>query len=109
MDTDASPPAPLPPAPPPPPEVRFLKLLVAGLAVVMGLGMITLVGLVAVRLPAPTAAPSLPDAVVLPDGRTPEAVTFGRDFIAVVAGGEIFIFDRTGGELRQRVEVTPPE
>ena len=87
----------------PPPEVRFLKLLVGGLAVVMAGGMITLVTLVAVRLPGP--APALPEAIALPAGVTPEAVTMGRDFVAVVAQGEIWIFDRTGGQLRQRVVV----
>ncbi|MBK5928851.1 DUF6476 family protein [Rhodobaculum claviforme] len=85
----------------PPPELRFLKILVGGLAVVMAGGIITLVALVALRLPAP--APPLPDAITLPDGLSAEAVTLGRDFIAVVVEGEILIFDRADGGLRQRV------
>ena len=88
---------------PPPPEVRFLKLLVGTLAVVMIAGMLTIVALLVLRLPAPP--PPLPDAIALPDGLVPEAVTIGRDFIAVVAGDEILIFDRGGSTLRQRIRL----
>ncbi len=87
----------------PPPEVRFLKLLVGTLALVMIGGMVTIVALLALRLPG--APPPLPDALALPDGLSAEAVTMGRDFIAVVAGEEILIFDRSGGTLRQRIRL----
>ena len=90
---------------PPPPEVRFLKLLVGTLALVMIGGMVTIVALLALRLPGPP--PALPDAIALPDGLSPEAVTMGRDFIAVVAGEEILIFDRSGATLRQRIRLEP--
>lgn len=90
---------------PPPPEVRFLKLLVGALAVVMMAGMVTIVVLLVLRLPAPP--PPLPEALELPDGLLPEAVTMGRDFVAVVAGNEILIFDRSGTTLRQRIRLEP--
>ncbi len=89
----------------PPPEVRFLKLLVGALALVMIGGMVTIVALLAVRLPGPP--PALPEGIALPDGLSAEAVTLGRDFIAVVAGDEILIFDRRGSTLRQRVRLEP--
>ena len=91
---------------PPPPEVRFLKLLVGALALVMIGGMVTIVALLALRLPGPP--PPLPDGIALPDGVRAEAVTLGRDFVAVVAGDEILVFDRGGGTLRQRIRLDPP-
>ena len=94
---------------PTPPEVRFLKLLTGTLAVVMTLGIMAIVALLALRLPGTAPAPPLPETIALPDGLTAEAVTLGRDFIAVVAGDEILIYDRDGGRLRQRVTLTPAE
>ncbi|MGY6411126.1 MAG: DUF6476 family protein [Alkalilacustris sp.] len=107
--TDRSAAAP-PPQASPPPEVRFLKILVGSLAAVMIAGMVTIVGLLVLRLPGPTTdlpQLALPDEIALPPGLTAEAVTLGRDFIAVVAGDEILIFDRPGGALRQRIQLSP--
>ena len=84
------------------PELRLLRWLVTGLALVMGLGMITIVALLWLRLGQPTL-PDLPDAIALPDGAQAQAVTFARDWIVVVTeAGEILLFDRAGA-LRQRV------
>ena len=91
---------------PTPPEVRFLKLLTGALAGVMIAGIVAIVAPLALRLPgsAPPAPLPLPDAIALPDGLpSPEAVTLGRDFVAVIAGDEILVFDRADGRLRQRV------
>lgn len=85
------------------PELRFLKALVTGLALVMGLGMIAIVALLWLRLGQP-ALPDLPAGIVLPEGARAQAVTFARDWIVVVTGeGEILLYDRTGS-LRDRVQ-----
>ena len=106
-----------PGAPPPDPALagtlRFLKILVAALAATMILGLITIVALLVIRLPGGTAAdpgdlPALPAAVLLPDGAKAEAVTFGRGWVAVVTtAGEILIYDRATGALRQTVAPGP--
>ncbi|MCB2127314.1 MAG: hypothetical protein H6897_08235 [Rhodobacteraceae bacterium] len=91
----------------PPPELRFLKLLVTALAGTMIAGLITIIVLLVIRLPSVTAVrPNLPEHVVLPDGLTAEAVTFGRGWIAVVTDTEeILILDAETGALRQRVAI----
>ncbi|MTD98775.1 hypothetical protein GIY56_00560 [Paracoccus sp. YIM 132242] len=85
------------------PELRLLRWLVTGLALVMGLGMIAIVALLWLRLGQPVL-PDLPEAITLPDGARPEAVTFARDWIVVVTdAGEVLLFDRSGA-LRDRVQ-----
>lgn len=85
------------------PELRFLKTLVTGLSLVMGLGMVAIVVLLWVRLGEPVL-PDLPDSIVLPDGAAAEAVTFARDWIVVVTGtGDVLLYDRSG-TLRERVQ-----
>ena len=84
------------------PELRWLKMLVTGLAVVMGLGIIAIVVLLWMRLSQPML-PDLPASISLPDGATAEAVTFARDFIVVVTDtGEVLLFDRSGA-LKDRL------
>ncbi len=84
------------------PELRFLKMLVSGLALVMGLGMIAVVAMLWLRLGQATL-PELPADLALPEGATPAAITFARDWIVVVTdAGEVLLFDR-GGALRDRV------
>ena len=84
------------------PELRFLKTLVTGLTVVMGLGIIALVALLWIRLGQP-ALPQLPDNIDLPDGTSAQAITFSADWIAVGTDqGEIMVFDRAG-TLRNRM------
>jgi hypothetical protein len=92
---------------PAPRDLRFLKTLVTVLTATMILGLIAVFAAIVIRFPGTSAPAPLPAAIALPDGVEAEAVTLGRDFIAVVAGHEILIYDRTSGELRQRIAVTP--
>lgn len=106
-----------PGAPPPDPALagtlRFLKILVAALAATMILGLIAIVALLVIRLPGggPGPAeglPALPAAVKLPEGATPQAVTFGRGWVAVVTtAGQILVYDGATGALRQTVTPAP--
>ena len=85
--------------------LRWLRILVTALAVVMGLGIMAIVALLWLRLSAPVL-PDLPEAITLPAGAAPAAVTFARDWTVVVTdGGEILLFARDGS-LARRV---PPE
>ncbi|WP_304615928.1 DUF6476 family protein [Paracoccus sp. (in: a-proteobacteria)] len=89
------------------PELRFLKTLVTGLALVMGLGMVAVVALLWLRLgqPAQPGLPELPDSVQLPEGASPAAVTFARDWLVVVTEtGEVLLYDRAG-ELHGRTPI----
>ncbi|MCC5989709.1 MAG: hypothetical protein JJT95_18730 [Pararhodobacter sp.] len=94
--------------PPPPPELRFLKLLVTLLTGVMIVGLVTIVALLVIRLapaPAPTL-PALPENIALPDGVQMQALTIARDWVVVVSDeGEVLLYDRRSGQLRQRVGV----
>lgn len=88
-----------------PPNLRFLRSLVTVLTVVMIVGIATIVGLMVWKFTA-KSDPVLPASITLPDGSQPVAVTAGSDWFAVVtAQDEILIFDRTTGNLRQRVAV----
>lgn len=81
--------------------MRFLKILTGTLGLVMIAGVVTIVALLVIRLrPAPVA---LPETIRLPEGVTAEAVTLGEGWLAVVAGDEILVYDRTTGLLRGRV------
>lgn len=85
------------------PELRLLRWLVAGLALVMGLGMIAIVALLWMRFAQPVL-PALPASIALPDGAKAQAVTFGPDWIAVVTqAGELLLYDRSGA-LRDRLQ-----
>lgn len=85
------------------PELRFLKTLVTGLSLVMGLGMIAIVALLWMRLGQPVL-PSLPPNITLPDGTTAAAVTFARDWTVVVTeAGEVLLYDRSG-VLKDRLQ-----
>ncbi len=85
------------------PELRLLRWLVTGLALVMGLGMVALVALLWLRLGQPML-PDLPDAITLPDNAQAQAVTFARDWIVVVTdAGEVRMYDRSGA-LRDRLQ-----
>ena len=94
--------------PPPPPELRFLKLLVTVLTGVMIVGLVTIVALLVIRLGLSSAPvlPELPDGIVLPAGVTMQALTIARDWVVVVSeSGEVLLYDRRSGDLRQRVGV----
>ena len=64
-----------------PPSVVLLKWLVIGLTASMIGGVIAIVWLLVTRLPNPNAQPVLPDGLILPEGVTPRAVTFGTGWI----------------------------
>ncbi|MDP5305707.1 DUF6476 family protein [Paracoccus spongiarum] len=86
------------------PELRFLKALVTGLTLVMGLGMIAIVALLWLRLGQP-ALPDLPDVIALPEGAAAEAVTFADDWIVIVTDrDEVLVYDRSGS-LRDRISL----
>ena len=86
------------------PEARFLRRLVTGLAVTMGLGMVAITAILWLRLSQPPL-PVLPEGVALPAGARAAAVTFARDWTVVVTeAGEVLVYDRAG-QLRQRVAV----
>lgn len=100
---------------PEPPRLRQLRYLVNALMLVLIAGVVIITALLAVRL-APLGAPppSFPEQVVLPDGETAEAITFGRDWIAVVtvdaAGAErIRVLDRESGRERASVPIVPAD
>ena len=88
------------------PELAWLRRLVTGLAVVMGLGMVAVAAILWVRLAQPPL-PELPPGLVLPGGTGAAAITFARDWTVVVTdAGEVLLYDRAGA-LRQRVMPGP--
>ena len=91
-----------------PPDLRFLKWLVTALAATMMVGLIALVAVFVTRFPGAAPLPALPPGVTLPEGAVAEAVTFGRGWVAVVAGDRILIYDSATGALRQEVTVVQP-
>ena len=85
--------------------VRFLKGLVTALTLTMILGVLTIVALFVMRFADATRI-DVPSDVALPEGVTATAFTQGAGWFAVVTDqGEILIYDRVTGVLRQRVEV----
>ncbi|UXU75185.1 MULTISPECIES: DUF6476 family protein [unclassified Paracoccus (in: a-proteobacteria)] len=83
------------------PMLRWLRILVTSLAVVMGLGMMVVAALLWLRLSQPPL-PELPPQVELPQGARPAAITFARDWLVVVTEtGEVLLYDRQG-RLQQR-------
>ena len=84
------------------PELAWLRRVVTGLALAMALGVVAVAGILWIRLAQPPL-PRLPDAIALPDGETPAAVTFARDWTVVVTeSGEVLVYDRAG-ELSSQV------
>lgn len=94
-----------------PADLRFLKRLVTVLAATMILGLITVIGLLVIRLQAlPGAAPALPEEVTLPAGVTAAAVTFGRGWYAVVTTDDrILVFSAESHALVSEMRVTLPD
>lgn len=82
-----------------PPHLRLLKTLVTVLTVVMILGVIVVVGLLVTRFPAPVSAP---DALQMPEGAVPEAVTQGQGWwIVVTEDGRVLVFNADGSLRRE--------
>lgn len=73
------------------------------LTVVMIGGLLVVIGLLVTRLNADDVP--LPAEITLPDGSSPDAVTFGATWIAVVSGDRILILDRETGQIRQEIDV----
>ena len=90
--------------------VRFLKMLVTGLAVTMIAGVLAIVVLLVTRLQRPALLPALPAGITLPEGAEATAFTQGAGWYAVVtADDRILIFDRATGRLAQTVEIAQTE
>lgn len=85
-----------------PGNLRFLRVLVTTLMVVMIGGLLVIVSLFVIRFSS--TAPKLPDSITLPDGAKAQTFTVGRSFYAVVTQDDtILIFDRATGELSQTI------
>lgn len=90
--------------------VRYLKTLVTAMTVTTILGLLVLVAVVVVRFsqtsPDLTAAPALPDQIILPEGNKALAVTIGPDWYLVVTDKEkVLIFDTNSGDLLKSTDV----
>lgn len=86
------------------PHLRYLKALVTGLAVVMGLGIVAIVALLWLRL-GPTSPP-LPQEMTLPMDEEAEAVTqTSTRTIVLTKSGLVLVYDRAG-TLQQTVRLT---
>lgn len=93
----------------PPPDLKFLKVLVTTLTGTMIVGLVVVIGLLVIRLPAmkPQLMP-LPEVIVLPDGAVAQAFTQGQGWYAVVTeADQVLIYDRSTGKLRQTVQIAP--
>jgi len=87
---------------PEPGNLRFLRVLVTTLMLVMIGGLLVIVALFVIRFSS--SPPVLPDSITVPDGTRAEAFTIGRSWYAVVTGDDtILIFDRSTGNLRQTI------
>jgi hypothetical protein len=88
-----------------PANLRFLRVLVTTLMVVMIGGLLVIVSLFVIRFSS--TGPILPDQIRLPDGATAKAFTEGADWYAIVTDqNQILIFNRTSGTLRQTVDIS---
>lgn len=100
-----------PPPAPLPPGVRLLQWLVIVLTLTLIGGVIVTVAALVTRLPGSTrTSVTIPDHLVLPEGVSAQAVTFGPGWSAVVSDdGRILIFDSESGRLRKQVEINNPD
>lgn len=90
-----------------PPDLRLLKHLVTGLTAVLVIGLITIIALLVIRLPAALEPPlPLPETILLPQGARPYAVTQGRSWVAVITDDDrILIYDPRSGALMQETRI----
>lgn len=77
------------------------------LTATMIIGVITMVAVFVTRMPKASTPPSLPAELALPAGTQADAVTMGRDFIAVVTQDQRVLIYRPDGSLRQEISLTP--
>lgn len=89
------------------PHLRFLKLVVGGLAAGMVAGMAVIALILWIRLGTPPL-PDLPATVELPAGSTAQAVTFGRDRIVVLTDEDEVLVYGPDGALQGRVSLDQP-
>ncbi len=88
--------------------MKFLRVLVTVLTVVMIGGVLVIIALLVIRLSE--KPPALPDVIELPDGAKAQAFTQGTGWFAVVTGDDrILIFNRQTGQLMQEVRVDSGE
>ncbi len=93
-----------------PKHLKLLRRLVTTLTIVFILGLITVVSVIVIRFAAPaTPPPEIPENMEIPMGETVQAVTLGKDWVAVVTRGQngieqIHIFN-PDGTLRQTMEI----
>lgn len=97
---------------PEPANLRFLRILVTILTASMIGGLVTIIVLIVIRVPNVVRTIEdpvpLPATITLPDGSVAESFTQGGDWYAVVTkGGEILIFNRDDGSLRQKIRIAP--
>lgn len=97
---------------PEPPGLRRLRRLVTALTITLIVGVITIVGLLVIRLSRVTPPPELPASVALPAGESARAMTLGEGWVAVVtvdrAGAErIRVIDAETGAERGLTEIAP--
>ncbi len=84
-----------------PPHLRYLKTLVTVLAATMILGLITVIGLLVIRLGPQSANPlaKLPAEIALPAGAKPSAVSYMSDRILVLTAQNQALLYSLEGEL----------
>ncbi|MBO9396180.1 hypothetical protein J7400_05785 [Shimia sp. R9_2] len=93
------------PEPIEPTNLRFLRLLVTGLTVVMMVGLVTVVALIVMRFR--DDGPILPENLTLDGGAEAQAVTMGDGWVAIVTtDNRILIHDRITGALRQEIALS---
>ncbi|MEO8531149.1 MAG: DUF6476 family protein [Deltaproteobacteria bacterium] len=88
-----------------PATIRRLARLVTVLTVVMIVGMITVVGLLILKLNTGDALP-VPQSLSVPDGAVVKAVTTTATEMIVLTEDRVLIYDRTSGALRASVALT---
>ncbi len=89
-----------------PSDLRLIRRLVVVLTSVMIVGVILIVGLLVTRLGRAPAPLALPDAITLPEGVRPEAITLARDWVLVLGDdGALLLFDRADGALRHSIQL----
>lgn len=93
-------------------RLRNLRRMVTLLTGTLILGVALIVVVLVVRLAETPGPIALPDAVQVPDGESVQAVTLGREWIALVtrdADGleRIRVLDRTTGRERALIQIAP--
>ncbi|WP_375262897.1 DUF6476 family protein [Palleronia sp.] len=89
-------------APSPDGAVRLLKWLVVGLTASMIALAVVLIWAILSEI---RGTPDWPEALDLPDGARPAAVTRAQDFTLVITeAGELLLFD-AGGALTRRIDL----